>query len=122
MQGFLAFRSSIASQGKFFAPAGDARISIVDIRDIVAVAAIALTGSGHEGKIYERAGPEALTHSDMASQLSDALGKQVAFIDISECARRSLLTAFRSGRPRVQRSPRRHGSAVAYFPHIRAGL
>jgi uncharacterized protein YbjT (DUF2867 family) len=93
MQGFLAFRSSIASQGKFFAPAGDARVSIVDIRDIAAVAAIALTGSGHEGKIYDVTGPEALTHSDMASQLSDALGKQVAFIDISESAMRDALAA-----------------------------
>jgi uncharacterized protein YbjT (DUF2867 family) len=91
MQGFLAFRSSIASQGKFFAPAGDARVSIVDIRDIVAVAAIALTGSGHEGKIYDVTGPEALTHSDMAFRLSDALGKQVAFIDISESAMREAL-------------------------------
>jgi hypothetical protein len=30
MQGLLGLRSSIASEGRFFAPAGDSRISIVD--------------------------------------------------------------------------------------------
>ena len=91
MQGYLAFRSSIASTGQFFAPVGDAAVSIVDVRDIAAVAAAALTESGHEGKIYDVTGPEALTHTGMASQLSDALGKQVAFIDISESAMREAL-------------------------------
>ena len=43
MQGLLGFRSSIISEGRFYAPAADARISIVDVRDIAAVAAAALT-------------------------------------------------------------------------------
>jgi len=49
MQGLLGFRSSIAAEGRFFAPVGDARVSIVDARDIAAVAAAALTEHGHQG-------------------------------------------------------------------------
>jgi uncharacterized protein YbjT (DUF2867 family) len=39
MQGLLVFRSSIASTGKFFAAAGDAKVSVVDVRDIAGAAA-----------------------------------------------------------------------------------
>ena len=38
MQGLLGFRELIAHQGRFFAAVGDAGISLVDIRDIAAVA------------------------------------------------------------------------------------
>jgi uncharacterized protein YbjT (DUF2867 family) len=33
-QGFLAFQATIANQGRFFAPIGDARVSAVDVRDM----------------------------------------------------------------------------------------
>ncbi len=91
MQGLLGFRASIASQGSFFAPASHARVSVVDVRDIAAVATTALTRNGHEGKCYDLTGPEALTHAEMASQLSVALGKQITFVDIPETAMRNAL-------------------------------
>jgi uncharacterized protein YbjT (DUF2867 family) len=94
MQGMLAFRYSIQSDGRILAPAGDAPVSIVDVRDIAAVAAAALTQSGHEGKIYDITGPEALTHAEMASRLTDALGKQIMYVDIPETAMRSTLLSF----------------------------
>jgi uncharacterized protein YbjT (DUF2867 family) len=91
MQGLLGFRSSIISEGRFFAAAGDSRVSIVDVRDIAAVAATALTESGHEGKTYDVTGPEALTHAEMASQLSETLGRRISFVDVSEAAMRDAL-------------------------------
>jgi uncharacterized protein YbjT (DUF2867 family) len=94
MQGLLGFRSSIISEGRFFAPANDARVSIVDVRDIAAVAAAALTESGHEGMVYDITGPEALTHAEMASQLSDVLGKDIAFVDVPKQAMRDTLRGF----------------------------
>jgi uncharacterized protein YbjT (DUF2867 family) len=51
-QGLLAFQPLIAAEGHFVAPIGDARVSAVDVRDIAAVAASALTEEGHEGKTY----------------------------------------------------------------------
>jgi uncharacterized protein YbjT (DUF2867 family) len=93
MQGLLAFRDSIKHQGKFFAAIGDARISVVDVRDIAAAAAAALTSEGHTGKIYNLTGPEALTHQQMAEKLSNALNRQIQFVDISpEMMRDTLLS------------------------------
>ena len=92
MQALLNFRGSIANHGSFYLAAGIARVSIVDVRDIAAVAAAALADSGHEGKIYEITGPEALSHSEMANMLSAAVGKPVKFVDITpESMRRTLL-------------------------------
>jgi len=45
------YKPTIVSQSAIFAPAGNSRISIVDVRDIAAVAAITLTEDGHEGRI-----------------------------------------------------------------------
>lgn len=94
MQGLLSFKQTIQEQGKFFAAIGNAKISIVDVRDIAAVAAEALTEEGHRNKIYDLTGPEALTHGQMAALLSEALGKPVAFTDVPpEAMLQGLLSA-----------------------------
>jgi uncharacterized protein YbjT (DUF2867 family) len=91
MQGLLGFREPIVHQGMFFAAIGNARVSVVDTRDIAAAAAAALMEPGHEGRTYDLTGPAALTHAEMASQLSQALGKPVVFQDISAEAMRAAL-------------------------------
>ncbi len=82
MQSLLKFRSSIAQQGTFYAPAGTGRISVVDVRDVASAAAAALTNSEHESQTYELTGPEALTHAEMASELSEALGRTIKYVDV----------------------------------------
>jgi uncharacterized protein YbjT (DUF2867 family) len=84
MQALLMIGKSIASEGRFFAPADDARVSVVDVRDVASVAVAALTLTGHEGKTYELTGPEALTHAEMAAQLSQALDRPITFVDVPE--------------------------------------
>jgi uncharacterized protein YbjT (DUF2867 family) len=84
MQGLLMFGQLIASEGRFFAPVGDARVSVVDVRDVASVAVAALTQTKHEGKTYDITGPEALTHAEMAAQLSQLLDRSVTFVDIPE--------------------------------------
>jgi uncharacterized protein YbjT (DUF2867 family) len=84
MQGLLMIGKSIASEGRFLAPAGDARVSVVDVRDVAAVAVAALTQTRHEGKTYDITGPEALTHAEMAAQLSQVLDRPVKFVDVPE--------------------------------------
>jgi uncharacterized protein YbjT (DUF2867 family) len=91
MQGLLNFRSTIATQHAFYAAAGDAQVSAVDVRDIAEVAVAALTESGHAGKCYELTGPQALTHAEMAAHLSRTLGCPVAFVDIPPEAMRDAL-------------------------------
>jgi uncharacterized protein YbjT (DUF2867 family) len=81
-QGLLAFQSMIATEGHFVAPIGDARVSAVDVRDIAAVAAIALTENGHVGKTYTITGPSAVTHTELAAAIAKAIGRAVAFVDV----------------------------------------
>jgi uncharacterized protein YbjT (DUF2867 family) len=94
MQALLMIGKSIGSEGRFFAPAGDARVSVVDVRDIAAVAVAALTQTGHEGKTYDITGPEALTHAQMAAELSQALQRPVTFVDLPEQQFREALRGF----------------------------
>ncbi|MBW4578380.1 MAG: SDR family oxidoreductase [Tildeniella nuda ZEHNDER 1965/U140] len=83
LQNLLAFAQSIATQGTFFQPAADAKISNVDARDIAAVAAAVLKEDGHEGKTYVITGPEALSFSEVADVFTDVLGKKVTYVAIS---------------------------------------
>ncbi len=94
MQGLLAFAPSIQSQGRFYAMAGDAKVSLVDVRDIAAVAAAALTESGHEGKSYDITGPEALTHQQLAAQISAVIGKPVEYVDVPDGSMRGTLSSY----------------------------
>ncbi|APW61550.1 SDR family oxidoreductase [Paludisphaera borealis] len=91
MQGLLNFTPTIKAKGAFFAAAGDARVSLIDIRDLADVAVAALTASGHEGKIYDLTGPEAITHNEMALGLSAALGRPIAYVDVPPEALRNTL-------------------------------
>lgn len=91
MQGLLNFRQSIRQQSAFFAAAGDARISAVDIRDLADVAAAALTTSEHDNKSYALTGPETLTFAEMAHQLSRAVGRTITFVDVPPEAMRAAL-------------------------------
>lgn len=94
MQNLLGSAASIAREGAFYAPLGDARVAHVDVRDIAAVALKTLTEHGHEGKAYTITGPEALTYSQVAQKLTAVLGKPVRYVDVPpEQFKQSLLGA-----------------------------
>ncbi len=95
MQGLLRFRASILSESRFAAPMDGALVSMVDVRDIAAVAAAALTEDGHEGKTYDITGPDALTHGEVAAQLTQVLGREILFADIPDASMRATLAAWR---------------------------
>jgi uncharacterized protein YbjT (DUF2867 family) len=78
------FAATIRDHGAFYQPAGDARISHVDVRDIARVAAAALTGTGHDGKAYTITGPEALTYHEVAAKLSAATKKEIRYVALSD--------------------------------------
>lgn len=92
MQGVLNFHQSIQQKSAFFAAAGDARISAVNIRDLVDVAIAALTTPQHDNKIYSLTGPDALTFADMARQLSMAVGRTITFVDVPSESMRTALS------------------------------
>lgn len=87
MQNFVNFYSHfIKTQGAFYVPAGDAKVSFVDVRDIAAVAVQALTSNDgkHEGKAYNITGGEALSYGQAAEILSKQLGKKVNYVNVSD--------------------------------------
>jgi uncharacterized protein YbjT (DUF2867 family) len=74
---------SIVATGRLLLPMEDARTASIDVGDIAEVAAIILTGSGHEGTIYPLTGPEALSMADVAEKLSAASGRTVQYVNVA---------------------------------------
>jgi uncharacterized protein YbjT (DUF2867 family) len=82
---------TIGDDGSYYAPAGEALISMTDARDVAAVAARALTEDGHAGKAYDITGPEALSHAEACARLGAALGRPVRYVPIDDATARSAM-------------------------------
>jgi uncharacterized protein YbjT (DUF2867 family) len=82
---------SIDASGTFYVNAGEARISMVDIRDVAAAAAVALTEPGHAGAHYDVTGPGALSYTEVAAKLTSATGRRISYIAASDDAVRQAL-------------------------------
>ena len=92
MQNTLMAAQTIASDGAVYMPMKDGKIGIIDVRDIVDVAAKVLTEDGHQGKTYGLTGPASISYHDMAAELSKALGKEVKYVDVPlEAAREAMI-------------------------------
>src|SRR3954447_16707763 len=93
MQNTLAWGRRVLD-GTFYSPVPDAAFSIVDARDVAEVAAVALTGEGHEGKAYGLSGPEAVSYRDQARRVFAAAGRKVKVEEIPvETLKRELVRA-----------------------------
>lgn len=85
MQNFINWDSPMIKKQGVFWRIGDTEVSLVDVRDIAAVAVKTLTDNDrHNGKVYTITGPEALSYSQMAEILSNATGKKISYVNISE--------------------------------------
>src|SRR5918998_2201468 len=77
------YGDEIAQHGRLPFPGGGAGVAWIDARDIAAVAERALLDEGHDGRIYELTGPEAITLPRTADVLSHALGRPVSHVEIT---------------------------------------
>lgn len=124
MQQLFLFAPAIAATGSFQLAMGAGAVAVVDTRDVAAVAVCALTQSGHENRIYDLTGPEALTFEEMALELSHATGKKITYVHVPpEYARKQLL---QMGQPRwlvedmiVLSASFREGYGAAVSPAVR---
>jgi uncharacterized protein YbjT (DUF2867 family) len=98
MQTYLLFAPTIRTQSAFYLPARDSRYNMVDTRDVAAVAARVLTEPGHAGKAYPLTGIDVLSNSEVAEKLSRAVGRTIAYVDVTE--EQFLEAATGSGMPR----------------------
>ena len=72
----------VLQYGAVAGSAGDGRVAAATREDYAEAAAAVLTGSGHEGKIYELAGDRAFSLSELASEVAKASGKNVVYNDL----------------------------------------
>jgi uncharacterized protein YbjT (DUF2867 family) len=77
MQNLLLQKASIQA-GQFVEPSESQASSLIDVRDIAAVA-VGVSAGGYDNRALDLTGPEALTGSDIAQALSTAMGKPVTF-------------------------------------------
>jgi NAD(P)H dehydrogenase (quinone) len=78
MQNILAYWESISRQGVFPVPYDlSARLSYVDLEDIAEVASRVIQQPGHTEAIYELAGPEPLSQSEVAKIIAEISGHPV---------------------------------------------
>jgi uncharacterized protein YbjT (DUF2867 family) len=90
----LAAAEPVANESRLYAPAGEARVAMIDPRDVGAAAAAALMGAGPDGRTYVITGPEAITWGRISADLSSATGREVEFVDVpDERARQGLVAA-----------------------------
>ena len=72
---------------------GDGATAYVSREDCAAAAAVALTGDGHEDRIYDITGPELVTQAQLAAMVSDITGRPVTAVAIDDDAAVQNLTA-----------------------------
>src|ERR1051325_2894655 len=95
MQNFITqFGYTIRTQDAFYVPAGDAKISFIDARDIAAVSVKALTSNDNQqyiGKAYMITAQEAISYRQAAEILSKQVGRRISYMDIpAEDARKAM--------------------------------
>jgi uncharacterized protein YbjT (DUF2867 family) len=89
MQNYSNFSGQTIKAGNaFYLPMGDGKVSHIDVRDIAAVAAVALTQDGHAGKVYEVTGPAAISNAEIAEIISTVVGRKINSVDVPEDAAR----------------------------------
>jgi uncharacterized protein YbjT (DUF2867 family) len=93
MQNFLVYGQRINDKVSFYLPAGDGKVSFVDVRDIAAVAVKALTENSdqHAGRMYDLTGPTSLTYSQAVEILSKESQKMMSYKNISDDAAREAM-------------------------------
>lgn len=83
-QNYLGYADTIKKNNAFYLPMGDGKVSLIDARDIAAVAVAALTETGHAGKKYALTGGESLSGEDIAATLSEITGRPINYVDVPE--------------------------------------
>ena len=79
--------------GTLVGSAGEGKISSATRDDYAEAAAVVLTSDGHQGKVYELAGDESYTLSDLADEISRESNKRITYKNLSEKEYANTLTA-----------------------------
>jgi uncharacterized protein YbjT (DUF2867 family) len=102
MQNVLALAPAIAKTSAFGSAAGKGRTGMVDARDVAAVAAAIAAApaghAGHAGQVYWLSGPGLISNYDVASVLTELLGRTITYQELTCAENVDAMT--RAGLPR----------------------
>ncbi|MFI6453880.1 SDR family oxidoreductase [Streptosporangium amethystogenes] len=96
MQNLLNETGDITATGTFSLNMASARVGMIDVRDIAECAArVLLDGPDrHHGETYTLTGPRSLTFDEVAGALSRALDRPIAYLPVSDDAKRKTLLGY----------------------------
>ncbi|MEM4990229.1 SDR family oxidoreductase [Collimonas sp. H4R21] len=83
-ENYLASVPTALQHGVYIGSAGEGKIASAARADYAAAAAAVLTGAGQAGKVYELAGDEAYTLTELAAEIARQSGKAVVYQNLPE--------------------------------------
>ena len=83
MQNFLGSADTIKSQDQFYGSSGNGKIAMIDARDVAAAAVALLTSQEPTGGVFTLTGPEALSNAQAAAVISEVVGREIRYMDVS---------------------------------------
>ena len=83
MNNTLGWAGTVRATGEVRSAYGDATLTPIYLGDIAAVAAHVLTTLGHSGQTYVLSGPEGISQREQVAAIAAALGKPVAFRELT---------------------------------------
>jgi len=84
MSNALEWASSVRTEGVVREGFPSSRSAMVHDGDIAAVAAVALTNSGHAGREYWLTGPEVLSPPEKVATIAAVLGREVRYVELTK--------------------------------------
>ena len=93
MQVYYREVPTMLADGTLAQPLGESRLAPIDIEDVAAITHRTATEDGHECAIYEMTGPEALSMTEVCAILSEVVGREIRYVDVSPEEKRERLVA-----------------------------
>ncbi len=84
MDGLIAEAAQAVKTGDLYTNGGRGKWAPVARRDCADAAAMVLTTSGHERKIYDITGPDLLNRQELAKLVMDVTGKRVRVVEVDD--------------------------------------
>ncbi len=99
-----ALRDSIRNAGRIVLPAGDAGLSLIDARDVAAVAATVLRApQAHTNRAYTLTGGRPVSHHEIAAIIARATGRSVQYIPVDDDTMSGILKSIGMPEDRIAR-------------------
>jgi uncharacterized protein YbjT (DUF2867 family) len=115
LQNLFALAPMITQTRGFIMSAGDGAVGMIDARDVAACAtAIAQEPDAHRSRTYWLTGPDLVTYTDIAKDLSVVLGHEIEYRRIRPDEHRALM--IKAGVPEPDANAFRH--AVSLVPEV----